>query len=115
MAKGHKKPRSAEEAPLHRSVLWAAWERFEHGDVVEARRLAKAVLAGQVGPDDERAARSLAKELSTGQRAVADRVPDVAEAMLARTRPLATAYWFALLSLTILSGLVLLAVTRYGQ
>lgn len=115
MAKGSKKARPTEPAGLPRSVLSAAWERFEHGDVVEARRLAKAALAGQIGPDDERVAKALAKELSTPHAEVGEAVPQVAQAMLTRTRPVAMAYWFAILSLTILTGLVLLATTRYSH
>ena len=116
MAKGSKKEKSTEStAALSRSVLSAAWERFEVGDVVEARRLAKAVLEGQVGPDDERAAKALAKELSTPTSVVGEAVPEVAAAMLARTRPVATAYWFAVLALAILTGLVVLASARYSH
>ena len=115
MAKGSKKDKPKGPGAVPRSVLAAAWERFELGDVVEARRLAKAVLQGQVGPDDERVAKSLAKELSTPEAAAGETVAQVAEAMLTRTRPVARAYWFALMSLVILTGLVVLAAARYSH
>jgi hypothetical protein len=115
MAKGSKKDKATGSAPVPRSVLSAAWERFELGDVVEARRLAQAVLDGQVGPDDPRAAKSLAKELSTPTAVVGEAVPEVATAMLVRIRPVAAAYWFAVLALSILTGLVLLATVRYSH
>lgn len=112
MAKGSKKARPTAPAAAPRSVLSAAWTHFENGDVVEARRLAEAALNGQVGPDDEAVARTLAPLLSTSRAPVSEGVVPVAEALLARTRPLAKAYWFAVLALSILSGLVLLAVLR---
>ena len=115
MAKGSNKVSPHEPKALPRSVLSAAFELFESGDVLESRRLARAALSGKVGPDDERAAKVLAKELSTAGEIIGPTVPEVAAAMLLRSRPVGKAYWFAGLSLAILTGLVLLAALRYSH
>lgn len=58
-----------------RSVLKLAYEAFERGDAVQTRALARAVLAGTIGRDDEKVAVELAKELSAGD-AVKKDTPD---------------------------------------
>jgi hypothetical protein len=57
----------------------------------------------------------LAKELSAPGEIVGATIPEVAAAMLLRSRPVGKAYWFAALSLAILSGLVLMAALRYSH
>jgi hypothetical protein len=112
MAKG--KREKPEQKPS-RSVLQLAWDRFEAGDVVEARRLANAVLQGTVGADEPEAATRLARQMSGDPSlAVPETVDGVARAIIARTRPLPRSYLFAALALTVLGLLVTLALTRYA-
>jgi hypothetical protein len=98
-----------------RSVLRAAWARFEVGDAVEARRLALAALGGARGPDDEAAAVELAEAMrGTPGMAIEPTLASVARALALRTQPPARAYLFAALSFGILTVLVALALTRYA-
>jgi hypothetical protein len=96
-----------------RSVLRLAWDRFEAGDVVAARQLANAVLAGKVGPDDLQAATDLSRLMSSAELAVPETIEGVARALVERTRPVPKSYLFAALSLGVFALLVTLAVTRY--
>jgi hypothetical protein len=108
---------SAQEVVLPatgRSVLRAAWERFEAGDAVEARRLALAALGGARGSDDEAAAQELAQAMrETPGLRVEPTVASVAQALATRTLPPPRSYLFAVLTVSLLCALVTLAVTRY--
>lgn len=97
-----------------RSVLLASWERFEAGDMVEARALAQAVLAGQVGPDELEGATQLAKKLGGNETLpVTETIESVAKVMVERTRPVSKSYLFAAVSMGVFTLLVALAATRY--
>jgi hypothetical protein len=104
-------------APLDhgRSVLRAAWARFEAGDAVEARRLALAAASGAVGPDDPAVAAELALAMAgTPGMTIEPTVVSVARALASRTLPPTRTYLFAAVCLGILTVLVALALTRYA-
>jgi hypothetical protein len=116
MAKPKDKPAERSEAQPLRSVLMRAWERFEAGDMVQARQLAEAVLGGKVGPDEQEGATHLAQLMSGNETLpVAETVESVARAMVERTKPVPKSYLFAAVSVGVLALLVVLAVTRYGN
>lgn len=106
MAKGNKQDQS-------RSVLKVAYEAFGRGDVVQARRLAKAVQAGQVGRDDEKVAAELAKELSVEGAVVEPTPAAVAAEIVSRTGVPARPYVFVAAVALAFIGLVILATVRY--
>lgn len=109
-----KKQEQRPAAKEQRSVLRLAWERFEAGDMVEARRLAGAALAGQVAPDDLEVATQLSREMAGTPGLVVDEsIASVARAIIERTKPVPRSYLFALLALGVFGLLVILAVTRY--
>ena len=54
------KPKKEQKTDDARSVLKVAFEAYQRGDSVQARSLAREVLAGQVGRDDEKVATELA-------------------------------------------------------
>lgn len=100
--------------PQGRSVLRLAWERFEAGDVVEARRVAQAALQGQVGADElEEATRLAGKLAGNDEFPVEPTIESVARVLIERTKPSPRSYVFAAASLAIFALLVTLAVTRY--
>ncbi len=95
-------------------MLRFAWERFEAGDVVEARRFAQAALEGQVGADElEEAARLAQKLAGNDELPVEPTIESVARVLIERTKPSPKSYAFAAASLAIFALLVTLAVTRY--
>ena len=96
-------PASEAEAP--KSVLEAAWQAFQAGDVVLARRAARQVIAGP-READEAAAKKLARVLFAGQEATATQV---AEDIALRTGVPPRPYWFALVAALIWVGLLLLS------
>lgn len=117
MAKAKKKNQeqaAAVAAEPSKSVLVAAYQAFQRGDMVTARRLCRDVLAGKKGPDDERAAEELSKTLSSELTPVGGSVEDVAKDLLSRTKGPPRPYVFALLSTSIFVLLVVLAATRYA-
>lgn len=75
-----------------RSMLRAAFNAYDRGDAVQARSLAQAVLAGKVGPDDEKAAADLAKRLTGEGAAVGETVQAVASELVTRTEVPSKAY-----------------------
>lgn len=97
-----------------KSVLMAAFDAFQRGDMVTTRRLANEVLAGKMGKDDERAAAELAKLFSVEGAPVKEAVEDVARELVLRTKVPPKPYAFAALSLGIFVLLVVLAATRYA-
>lgn len=106
MAKGTKQDQS-------RSLLKLAYEAFERGDVVEARRLANAVLSGKLGPDEPKAATELAKKLSTAEAPVDESPQAVAQEIISRTGVPPKPYLFVAAIAAAFIGLVILAVVRY--
>ncbi len=116
MAKSKTKTADPDEAQPLRSLLLRAWERFEAGDMVQARQLAEAVLGGTLGPDELEGATQLAHKMSGNETLpVAETVESVARALVERTKPVPKSYLFAALSVGVLLVLVVLAVTRYGN
>lgn len=111
MSKSAKK--TASEKPA-KSLLRAAFEAAERGDVFTARRLAKAVVAGTVGADEVHEAATVAEALSTDELQVDAQPRTVAQALLRRTAVPLKSYAFALLALGVWVLLVLLAHARYG-
>jgi hypothetical protein len=93
------------------AVLLTAWEAFERGDMVEARRAAEAVVRGARLADEDAVAADLAQRMSAAV-SVAPDPPSVARALLSRTRPPPRAYWFA--AVAVLAALVAFAVVEYG-
>ena len=106
MAKGNKQD-------LSRSVLKLSYEAFQRGDSVQARQLAKAVLAGKQGKDDERAAVELASTLSSDLYTVAPTPTAVAEDLVRRTIVPPRPYLFVAAVAAAFICLVLLAAWRY--
>jgi hypothetical protein len=106
MAKGNKQQES-------RSVLKLSYEAFQRGDSVEARALAKAVLAGKVGKDDEKVAVELAKTLSIEGAIVAENPAAVATELISRTIVPPRPYLFVAAVAAAFIGLVILAAWRY--
>jgi hypothetical protein len=106
MAKGNKQDTS-------RSVLKLAYEAFERGDVVEARRLSHAVLAGTLGKDEAKAAAELAKFLSTPEAPVDESPQAVAQELISRTGVPPRPYLFVAAVAAAFVGLVILAAVRY--
>jgi len=111
MAKAAKKTKA--ESSGH-SVLKVAYEAFERGDAVLARRLALEVLAGKVGTDDAAVAKELAAELSAPGAPVDESPQAVAQDLLSRTKVLPKPYLFAGLVAAVYLLLVVLATLRYG-
>lgn len=106
MAKGNKQDHS-------RSVLHLSFEAFQRGDSVQARELAKAVLAGKVGKDDEKVAVELAKTLSIEGHVVAENPAAVAHELISRTIVPARPYLFVAAVAATFTGLAILAAWRY--
>lgn len=109
-----KRKESESQAQPRQSILEAAWNAFEAGDMVEARRLATAVVNGQAGRDDEAVAVALAKAM-TGTVAVGESPVDVAKALVERTQVVRKSYMWAAVSLSVFALLVTLALTRYSH
>lgn len=106
MAKGNKQDQS-------RSILRLSYESFQRGDVVQARQLAKAVLEGRVGRDDEKAAGELAALLSTDSHVIESTPAAVAAELVSRTIVPPKPYLFVAAVSAIFIALVILAAWRY--
>lgn len=106
MAKGNKQDQS-------RSVLKLSYEAYQRGDSVQARALAKAVLAGKVGKDDEKVAVELAKTLSADGHVVMEIPAAVAAELISRTVTPPKPYLFVAAVAAAFVGLVILAAWRY--
>lgn len=106
MAKGNKQDQS-------RSVLKLSFEAFQSGDMVRARQLAKAVLAGKVGKDEEKAAVELSKTLSIEGNLIMENPESVATEIISRTIVPPRPYLFVAAVAATFVGLVLLATWRY--
>lgn len=106
MAKGNKQDSG-------RSVLRVAFDAFERGDMVQARRLAQAVLDGKVGRDDASAAEALATKLSNDEAKVAPTVEAVAKEIVSRTIVPPRPYLFVAAAAVTYLTLVVIAAIRY--
>ncbi|MDX2011945.1 MAG: hypothetical protein SFW67_17260 [Myxococcaceae bacterium] len=115
MSKASKKasPEARADKP-QKSVLAAAWAAVESGDVVTARSLAKAVIEGKKGPDDDAVAKSLAKELSAQDLNVGELPEQVAQAIVDRTTVPPRTYLYGAICLFVFLVLATLARARYG-
>ncbi len=113
MAKAKHQSSPAARPLAARSILNAAHSAFGRGDVVEARRLATAVLAGAREKDEDAAELALAPLISAPGAAVAQDPQSVARAILRMTRPPARAYLFAVAVAGVLAFLVAFAIHFY--
>jgi hypothetical protein len=107
MAKGNRNKSEAEPTPGGRSLLEVAWNAYEAGDAVLARRAAKRVLAGAASGADEALAKKISKQLFVGAGETDAR--QVAAELAARTRVAAKPYAFALLAAAIWWVMIALA------
>jgi hypothetical protein len=98
---------------FERSVLWASFQAYQRGDSVEARRLAQAALAGQRGPQDEKTAKELARELSSELAQVPDTIEAVAQELVSRTVVPPKPYLMVAAVAAAYAFLVILAIVRY--
>jgi len=96
-----------------RSVLKLAYEAFERGDKVQARALAKEVVAGKVGRDDQQVAVELATLLSSDEGLVAQTPAAVAQEIIGRTITAPKPYLFVGAIVFAFVSLVALARFRY--
>jgi hypothetical protein len=96
-----------------KSVLWVAYEALQRGDAVEARRLAKEVLAGKRGPNDEKVAKELAAELSAEGAVVPETIEGVANDLLARSGVPSKPYLMVATVVAAYAILLVIAITRY--
>lgn len=104
------KPKKDESS---RSVLKLAYEAFQRGDAVQTRALAKEVVAGKVGRDDEKVAAELAKELSIEGAVVAESPKAVAEELISRTIVPLKPYVMVAAVAAAFVTLVIIATVRY--
>ncbi|MBE2251723.1 MAG: hypothetical protein IAE78_19420 [Myxococcus sp.] len=116
MSKASKKasPEARGEQSEKKSVLAVAAAALESGDVVTARRLAKKVIEGTKGPDDDAVARRLAKEYSASDQSIGELPEQVAQAIVDRTIVPPRPYLYAAICLVVFLVLVSLARARYA-
>ena len=126
MAKGSRKRGQKDAAAGPKgtpgSLLELAFARYQAGDMVEARRLAKRLLAAPATAADEAAAKNLAVELIAPPEQTAEKptppapatptAHELAKLLIDRTRVPAKAYLFAAVSIALFLGLLALALTR---
>jgi hypothetical protein len=114
MAKKQKKDRQAKadsaEAVAPDSRLEMAFDAFQAGDQVQARKAAQAVLDGPQAADEDFARRELGKALFDPEREAT--AADAAKELIARTRPYPKAYVFAGLTAGVFL-LMLFIASRY--
>ncbi|MFZ5470492.1 MAG: hypothetical protein ACOZIN_13735 [Myxococcota bacterium] len=92
------------------SLLRAAFEAYEAGDVVQARRAAKRALA-DFSPADKNAAKELGKKLFADSK-VPTEPRELAEELLRRTEIHWKPYVFAGVALAIILLMIVLAALR---
>lgn len=97
-----------------KSVLAEAFEALQRGDAAQGRSLARLVLAGKKGPDEQRAADLLALDLSLDDARIEATPEAVARELLDRSQTPGKAYAFALIAAAIFLLLLTLATTRYA-
>jgi hypothetical protein len=101
-------------AHAKKSVLAAAWNALEGGDVLTARTLAQEVIAGKKGPDDDRVAFELAREMTAADGSVGELPEQVAQSIVNRTTVPSRAYVYGAICFAVFLALFGLARTRYG-
>ena len=101
----------ASKAVAADSRLEMAFDAFQAGDEVQARKAAQAVLAGPQAADEDYARKVLSKELFSPEREGAT-AADAAKELIARTRPYPKAYVFAGLTAAVFL-LMLFIASRY--
>ncbi|MCA3012566.1 MAG: hypothetical protein INH41_09225 [Myxococcaceae bacterium] len=115
MAKAAKKSSPDARADgAQRSVLAAAWAAVESGDVTTARALARSVIGGTKGPDDDAVAKALAKQLTAPDQDVGELPEQVAQAIVDRTTVPPRTYAYGAICLAVFLTLAALARARYG-
>lgn len=114
MAKSSKKAEAREEKAPQKSVLAVAAAALESGDVVSARELARAVITGKKGVDDDVVAKRLAKDYSAEGENVGELPEQVAQAIVDRTIVPPKPYLYAAICLAVFLVLVFLARSRYA-
>jgi hypothetical protein len=116
MSKAAKKasPDARGERDEKKSVLAVAADALEAGDVVTARQLAKAVIEGRKGPDDDKVARRLSTELSTKDAPIGELPEQVAQAIVDRTIVPLRPYLYGAICLVVFLVLASLARARYA-
>jgi len=116
MSKASKKasPDARAEKNEKKSVLAVAAAALESGDVVTARALAKAVIEGKKGPDDDEVAKRLAKEYSAQDENIGELPEQVAQAIVNRSIVPPKPYLYAGICLAVFLVLVTLATSRYS-
>ncbi|MFT3842380.1 MAG: hypothetical protein QM723_35645 [Myxococcaceae bacterium] len=114
MAKKQKKDKQAKaeagQAVNPDSRLEMAFDAYQAGDQVQARKAAQAVLAGPQAADEDYARKVMGKELFAPEREVT--AADAAKELIARTRPYPKAYVFAGLTAGVFL-LMLFIASRY--
>lgn len=103
-------------------LLELAFVRYQAGDMVAARKVAKQLLAAPATPADEAAVKKLAPQLIAPPELVAGQAPpepgppptahDLAKELVLRTRVPGKAFLFAGVSLLLWLSLLALALTR---
>ncbi len=118
MAKTARKPKAKEPSPspgkAPSSALQAAFDAYQLGDVVAARRLTERVLAAPT-PQDEASAQRLATPLFGDGKPGEKRQVSAAEVATDLRKRLETPpklYLFALMAALIMAGLITLAIVR---
>lgn len=96
-----------------KSALEAALRAYQAGDVVTARRTAKRVIAAAT-PDDQAAARRVAKLLRGDDDQGEAQAELLAGEIVQRTSPLLRPYLWAIGGVTAYASLLTLALVRYG-
>jgi len=96
-----------------KSALEAALRAYEAGDAVGARRTAKRVIAGAT-PDDQAAARKVAKALHGDDDKGEAQAEILAGEIVKRTSPIARPYLWFLGGVGAYALLLTLALVRYG-
>ncbi|MHB8872088.1 MAG: hypothetical protein ACYC8T_00230 [Myxococcaceae bacterium] len=121
MAKGARKRKEKEQAAGPKgafdSLLELAFARYEAGDVVTARRVAKRLLEVSPAAADEAAAKKVWAALAPLPAPGAPAVPqpsvhELAKLIIERTRVPPKAYLFAAVAAGVFTGLLALALTR---
>ncbi|MBK7858217.1 MAG: hypothetical protein IPJ65_06260 [Archangiaceae bacterium] len=107
MAKGSK------EKTDGRSALEAAFRAYEAGDMVVARSTARRVIASPL-PDDQAAAKRVAKLLQGDDERGEVQAELVAQEIVKRTSPMLRPYLWALGGATAYLSLLVMAAVRYG-
>lgn len=114
MSKASKKASPDARDEAKKSVLAAAAAALESGDVITARELAKAVITGKKGADDDAIAPAMAKQYGSSEQAVGELPEQVAQDLVSRSMVPPKAYLYAGICLSVFLLLFMLARSRYS-